>query len=306
MMDGPLKSILKRVRGTRSREPEIVIPGALGSKPRRKLAIAAIVKDEARYLDEWIRFHLAIGVEHIFLYDNGSTDDTAEVIRPFVRDNLVTVIPWPHFDIERSTQCLAYAHAIAVNRGRYRWLACIDVDEFLFPVEAPSLPELLEDYQDVPALAVYWVIFGTSGHEEYQPRGVLDSYVLRQRIGNGPQGRTRTNFKSIVQPAQIEAVLSAHQFRSAQPTLDETRQPVLEDKFKAVSIDRVRINHYYTKSASEWRAKLARSGARALGYDKRQRRENVLQSYGPLDVEDRLIISVRDRLVGVGGTPLRR
>src|SRR5262245_25788873 len=128
MMGEVLTSILKRFRGEVTRKPEVVIPVAPGSQPLGRLAIAAIVKDEARNLDEWIRFHLVAGIEHVFLYDNGSTDDTADVLAPFVRDNLVTVIPWPHFTTELHTQCLAYAHAIAAHRNRYQWIACIDAD----------------------------------------------------------------------------------------------------------------------------------------------------------------------------------
>lgn len=35
---------------------------------RYYLSIGAIFKDEARFLDEWIEFHLGIGVEHFYLY----------------------------------------------------------------------------------------------------------------------------------------------------------------------------------------------------------------------------------------------
>ena len=38
------------------------------------LAIAAIFRDEAPYLKEWIEFHRAVGVERFYLFDNLSTD----------------------------------------------------------------------------------------------------------------------------------------------------------------------------------------------------------------------------------------
>ena len=44
-----------------------------------ELAIVAIVKDEAHYLKEWLDYHLAAGVDHFFIYDNDSKDDTREV-----------------------------------------------------------------------------------------------------------------------------------------------------------------------------------------------------------------------------------
>ena len=46
------------------------------------LAICAIFRDEAPFLDEWIAFHRLMGVEHFFLYDNGSVDNPRSNSRP--------------------------------------------------------------------------------------------------------------------------------------------------------------------------------------------------------------------------------
>ncbi len=59
------------------------------------LSVCAIYKNEARYLAEWIEFHLLAGVEHFFLYDNNSTDDHRDVLAPYVRAGLVSVTDWP-------------------------------------------------------------------------------------------------------------------------------------------------------------------------------------------------------------------
>jgi hypothetical protein len=76
------------------------------------LAMAAIVKNEGRYLREWIEFHRLMGVEHFYIYDNGSTDNTPEILEPYVRTGLVTATAWPG----QVQQLLAYVHpAVAVN-----------------------------------------------------------------------------------------------------------------------------------------------------------------------------------------------
>ena len=46
-----------------------------------KIAICAIFKDEAPYLLEWIAFHRMIGVDLFVLYNNGSNDGGAELVR---------------------------------------------------------------------------------------------------------------------------------------------------------------------------------------------------------------------------------
>jgi GT2 family glycosyltransferase len=57
--------------------------------------------DEARDLREWIEFHRLQGVERFYLYDNGSTDDTEEVVRPYVEEGIAELVPWPHAGAQR-------------------------------------------------------------------------------------------------------------------------------------------------------------------------------------------------------------
>ncbi|WP_281510165.1 glycosyltransferase family 92 protein [Muribaculum gordoncarteri] len=42
----------------------------VNSDARYMFAICAIFRNEARYMREWIEYHLLIGVDHIFLYNN--------------------------------------------------------------------------------------------------------------------------------------------------------------------------------------------------------------------------------------------
>ena len=49
------------------------------------LAVVAIFKNEGRYLDEWLAYHLLAGVEHFYLYNNDSSDNYKEVLAPLRR-----------------------------------------------------------------------------------------------------------------------------------------------------------------------------------------------------------------------------
>jgi hypothetical protein len=108
------------------------------------LSICAIFKDEAPYLPEWIEFHRLVGVERFFLYDNGSGDGGREVVEPWVRAGVVSV-----FDcstpLAEGGQGRAYADALNRARGRTRWLAFIDLDEFLFSPGGLALPDVLPE-----------------------------------------------------------------------------------------------------------------------------------------------------------------
>jgi hypothetical protein len=116
------------------------------------------ISDGARRLDEWIRFHLLVGVDHIFIYDN-SPGGTSTTTLQTVTDqfpNQVTRIPWPaticnnnrSFEDspgERSSQYAAES-AWRLRFGPHTdWMASMDIDEYMVPVgEHTSLKPFLD------------------------------------------------------------------------------------------------------------------------------------------------------------------
>ena len=115
------------------------------SCPRMKLAylsICAIFKDEAPYLPEWIEFHRLVGVERFFLYDNLSSRWRQGGLEPWVRAGVVSISDCS-IPLGQGGQGWAYADALRRARGRTRWLAFIDVDEFLFSPGPTPLPDVL-------------------------------------------------------------------------------------------------------------------------------------------------------------------
>lgn len=60
-----------------------------------KVSVCAIFKNEAPYLREWIEFNHIVGVDHFFLYNNNSEDNYEEIIEPYVKKGIVTLIQWP-------------------------------------------------------------------------------------------------------------------------------------------------------------------------------------------------------------------
>ncbi len=128
-----------------------------------KLSVCALFKNEAAYLREWLEYHQLVGVDHFYLYDNGSRDRSSKVLTPYIKQGLVTFLRWPdrmpNTDDENathwalSTQLTAYGNAIrrfAINESE--WLVFLDVDEYLVPVQANSVCEVLENYKGCPGL----------------------------------------------------------------------------------------------------------------------------------------------------------
>ena len=231
--------------------------GISAERPATYLTVAAIVKDEAPYLDEWLRFHRLAGVERFVLYDNESTDNTRAVLAPHIREGWLELIPWPRFLAGSNAQHLAYAHALCHLSGRSRWVALIDADEFLFAPSGSTLAHPLRRLEGFPAIAVFLRCFGPSGHERRPNAPVIESYTRRLPDEHW-QNR---QYRSIIQPQLSRSVIGAsriHNIVDNIPAYDETGRPIRTMHGRTHVSRELRINYYPTKSLEEYRAKVAR------------------------------------------------
>ena len=131
------------------------------------LFVAAVFKNEAPYLKEWLDFHLAQGVQRFYLADNFSDDHYAEVLAPYLKSGQV------HLHKTRSRGMNTRLQAQELNRllkvialaeGKHAWVAIIDIDEFLFNPAGKKVRALLSQFkgQTIAAIFVNWLMFGTS------------------------------------------------------------------------------------------------------------------------------------------------
>jgi hypothetical protein len=225
------------------------------------LAMCTMYRDHAADLAEWIEFHRLVGAERFFLYDNGSTDNHREVLAPYSAEELVEVHDWP----ANPGLVPAFGDCIRRHADDARWIAFIDIDEFLFSPTGQPVADVLRDFEDAPGVGVNRVPFGTSGHAT-RPGGLVTESYLRRAVHLG------NAIKTIANPALAEQCMGAHHFRYRDGLIavDELHRPLdpavrrgdrpsstgaaVTETFSA---ERLRVNHYVTKSLQELEAKLA-------------------------------------------------
>jgi glycosyltransferase involved in cell wall biosynthesis len=219
-----------------------------------RLAIVALVKNEGRYLPEWLAYHIRLGVEHFYIFDNGSTDDSRAALERFINYGYVTRIDWPVFPGQDD----AYAYAARVFGPLAEWLAFIDADEFFVLKQHDSLPALLAEL-DADQLLVFWKLFGHSGHRERPDGLAITSYVHCAR-------ELSTVTKAIVRSECIQypyihncVTTSGHTVNDAGDPLRETWTHPREQRSEQL----VRVNHYFTRSYEDYAAKIERGQADA-------------------------------------------
>lgn len=249
--------------GTRS----LFARGALAATPAERpphLLVAMVrVKNEARFLPEWLAHHVNVGVEHFYVYDNNSTDDITSAVEPFTVRGLVTHIPWSTVPVSPSS------HIDFLRRFGHTatWCMFLDADEFLIEPSPGDLVEFLASHERWPAVAFNSRYFGIGGHETI-PRGLVTEQFTRA------QGTYNDHVKVIAQPRAIHAYRNPHSFYYTGWRL--ARAPdgrrVFGTFIRTADDPRFVVNHYVNRGREDYENKRRRGYATAAGQRARQRR----------------------------------
>lgn len=167
-----------------------------------ELAIVSMFRNTAPYLKEWVEYHHMIGVDHFWLYNDASTDNWEEVLRPYIKKGIVEVFYWPAGKPDWvPRQMEAFRDGIRRGVGTTKWVALIDQDEFILPMQDRSITECLKKhFSKAPAVYVNWRNFGTNGI--CVPRGLP---LLSRLTACSIKRHSRNHVgKSIVRPEYVD------------------------------------------------------------------------------------------------------
>lgn len=106
------------------------------------IALCGIAKYENDYIAEWVRHHLALGFDHVFIYDNNPPDyePVGDRLQEFKEH--VTIIPMSKIPAN-GWQEYAYTDCYRNYGSDFDWMAFFDIDEFLVLNDKISLKKRL-------------------------------------------------------------------------------------------------------------------------------------------------------------------
>lgn len=203
---------------------------------------------DVSYLPEWIEYHALVGFERFILMHHGGDGKLPPLLSRYA--HMVETHAFGH-DLMHDRSSFEIPLRICREDGT-RWLAFLDVDEFLLPLAGDSVPDVLRDYEDYGGLVVGWRLFGSSG---LQRRPAVQIDAFRRRAAG-----ECIWFKSIVRPERVqEPAAFPHAFSYLPPffAVNEHQHPVRLTDF-AFPMSRMAINHYVVRSAEEMAEKRRR------------------------------------------------
>ena len=236
-----------------------------GALPSDYVAACLVVRDAHDDIAEWVHHHLKYHISKIYVYDHESYPPLKMILMPWIKAGTVVYEHVSNADVEQHPsgrpQLYGYDKCLLDHGHGHRWLTFFDVDEFLIFQSGPavqSLPVLLHPYEEYSAVAVHWILFGSSGRELRPTRGTLQSYVHCL-----PRNHTHHLYvKSIVNTRCTQrASSSPHVF------VHNCTKPAVRTNFLPVTAQTasdlpdhsvVALHHYATRSAEEFEIKMAR------------------------------------------------
>jgi hypothetical protein len=150
--------------------------------PKYDLVVAAAFKNESHILKEWVDHYLYHGFDHIYLINDGSTDNYKEILKPYIDKGKVTLF-------ENNTKIKTYPRQKFVYKeylmpilGISKWWAILDLDEFLYCPFDINIKNIIKNYDDKDISQIHsrWVMYGSSNHIE-QPDLVVPNFLKRKK-----------------------------------------------------------------------------------------------------------------------------
>lgn len=228
-----------------------------------KLAIVAIVKNEAPYILEWLEYHKLVGVNKFYIYDNESTDNIKELLEPYIKSKELVYKYIPG----SCQQIKAYSDAIDRYRFDTKYMAFIDVDEFILPVNMEeSLIDILDNIFAKDAhtggVSIQWCVYGSSGYK-VKPEGlVIENYLFHAGKEALKKNNINSHVKTIANPRLIKKA-DCHKplFWQGYYSVNTDGDIVNSFCMDGCHWDKLRINHYFSKSYEEFIKKCERGRA---------------------------------------------
>ena len=233
--------------------------------------IMAPAKDEENYICEWIKYHLDLGFDKIYLYDN---NDDSSILPKVLYYNLdksyidrVIIYPIPGlkaFQIKVTTDFL--------NEKEFKWCAVIDCDEFITLTSHKNIKDYINSFpSDCEQIALPWLFYDPGDFKGDIPIPLLErGYFPYTPIEKQNSVIDSAYGKSIIKKTNKEIKGRGHHLNIDLNTYNPSMEKVsLEDKKKMLfweykekplskQFNNAYIKHFFIRSSTEYEKKYKR------------------------------------------------
>ena len=254
----------------------------------KKYVICAIIKDEQRFLKEWIDYHLNLGFNHIYLYEDYDSTSHAEITAPYEKVSLFPIETTPIPQQQTSKKQIDLYNWF-LNKSKSEniadWILYIDIDEFLVFEDGYNIQRLCKEFEPYTGVYLCWRMYNANGHIKRPKGGVMESYTQESRNDErADYGNLNWQIKSFVNVKKAYGMY-LHEVFGGVNVEHGTEWPYRIFK-------KAWINHYFTKSWEDYVERMCKRGN--MSKDFRTYDHFFENNKDMLPLKEQLINSVRN------------
>ena len=226
-------------------------------------SLCLLIKNENEYIEEWLEHYCRLGVDHFYIYDNGSTvpvkDYLATIKDGYYLDKCTFVDfskGYKHMQYDCYENCL-------LNFGNETfWLGFVDTDEFI-DITCGNINTFLKDFENDFCIWIPWEVYNSAGHILKPNGSQKDNY---NEVILNPQGlfgkvilqpyRTKKMYVHLAVGTNVfDRIVNSDHSDNLINTLNVRNAYYAANK--EIYKD-CRCRHYFTRSLEEWMNKISR------------------------------------------------
>lgn len=217
-----------------------------------KSAICAIARHENDYLLEWLTYHLNIGFDTIFLYDNNDSEDDSVSILIY-NNHLQDKVKIIDYRNKKAAQLNAYNSCYSNFGKEVDWIAFTDIDEFvtLNPNSGfQTINAYLEEVNNFDVIFINWMFYGDNDLIHKEAKGLIARFPKAIPLDSP----INQHIKSIARTGlDLKFIRNPHCPDGNFRICDDCQKELLENgPFKKPSYNKLYIRHYATKTIEEY------------------------------------------------------
>jgi hypothetical protein len=150
------------------------------------LSIGALFRNESNGIVEWIKHYLYHGVDHFYLINDNSDDDTVSKIQEYIDKGLITLYhSKEEYYLGRQRNLYNRFLLPHMQQKDTQWLLIVDLDEYVWSPISIHLPYVLRmACAHLAQIQIKQHLYGSNGHVT-QPESIVTHFTKRSQTHAG-------------------------------------------------------------------------------------------------------------------------
>jgi len=212
-------------------------------------AIVCIAKKEHDYIEEFVKYHLALGFKYIYIYDNEDVPTYEKMLIKYIKNIRVIHLPFNNYDIPVQYVALNNFVEKYLFKTNITHVAHIDIDEFIVLKKHENICDFINEYMinDCQGIGMNWRFFGSSGRDEKTNEPVTIRFTMCEKKGN-------QHIKTLFKKNNFLHFDGCHAVKFSSGYTKSTNNNIINGSFNNnIDFDVIQLNHYKCKTLPEFR-----------------------------------------------------